>query len=695
MVDMEKGFLESIIERDTERKRADASEKKIITFREYLELLREDPRIAQNSPARLRELLLDFGVEEIPEHERWLGVSKRYPVFSNVLYGVAKPIYEFMEYLGTGAVRLSTGKQPVVFVGPPASGKSSAVNIIKRELEAYRKRPVFFIKECPKHEEPLHLLPRHLRAEFEEKFGVKIEGDLCPHCRYHLMEVGLKGEDGKIIKYKEEDGVIRWWDFPVEKMTFSRQGTRGIGSFEPSDEKSQDVSELVGREVVGISQNPRFGPSHPYAWDLNGEIEHGERGIVEAREVFKKGIDERILWVFINIAEEKELKVQGSSFPHISVDTVTIGHCNLEGFKAFSADSGQEGLHNRFYIIQFPYPLRARDEVSIYKKLIEKESDYKELGNCHIAPGTFELTALFTTLTRLKPSNMGISLLDKAKVYNGEKVLAELKDGDQNPVDLRALIEEGQADDDIAKREGMFGVSSRDVLAALNTAIVREAHNGCLTPLRAIRALRDVFEHRMGYSPEEVANFRELLSAGEGGSVMEEYKHYVIKAVSRAYLKAYDDLSRDLFRQYIDGAEFVRNQRRKYVRGQMRDIERDDVTGKPKDIETVRKFLRSIERYIAGVDESGADIFRGEILELRGSDPGFGYDTYPPLREAVEEKLLSDAKETLKLVLDPTRAKDEEAKKRTGDLFQELEKIGHCKICAAENVKNAAEFLSE
>ncbi len=127
-------------------------------------------------------------------------------------------------------------------------------------------------------------------------------------------------------------------------MSFSRQGSRGIGSFEPSDEKSQDVSELVGGEVIGISQNPKFGPTHPYAWDLNGEIEHGERGVVEAREIFKKGMDERILWVFINVAEEKELKVQGSSLPHISVDTVTIGHCNLEGYKAFSADAGQEGF---------------------------------------------------------------------------------------------------------------------------------------------------------------------------------------------------------------------------------------------------------------------------------------------------------------------------------------------------------------
>ena len=687
--------FQEVFDLDAERKRKDASQERVIPFQDYLEMLRADPAIAQNAPARLREIVLEQGVKDIPASDRWLGVAKEYSVFSKSLYGVEKPISDFMEYLGTGAAGLSTGKQPVVFVGPPASGKSSAVTIIKRELEAYRLRPVFSIKGCPKFEEPLHLLPRHLRPRFEEELKVKIEGDLCPHCRYHLLEAGLEDESGKIVKYKDDDGVIRWWDFPVERMTFSRQGARGIGSFEPSDEKSQDVSELVGGEVVGISQNPRYGSTHPYAWDLNGEIEHGERGIVEAREIFKEGIDERILWVFINIAEEKELKVQGSSFPHISVDTVTIGHCNLEGFKAFAGNEGQEGLHNRFYIIQFPYPLRVKDEVRVYKKLIEEESSYKELGNCHIAPGAFPLAATFAIQTRLKSSNMGISLLDKMKVYNGEKVLVELKDRDQNPIDLRALIEEGQAEDDIAKREGMFGVSSRDVLAALNTAIVREGEHGCLTSLRVIRALRDVFDHRMGYTPEEVSKFRELLSAGEGGSVMAEYKDFVLKSVSRAFLKAYDDLARDLFRQYIEGASFARSQRRRFVRGELTDIERDDLTGRPRDVETVRKFLRSIEQQIDGVDESGADVFQGEILELMGSDPDFGYDSYPPLRQAVEKKLLSDAQSTLKLVLDPNRPKDEESRKRTGDLFAELEQTGYCEICAAETVKNAAEFLSE
>ena len=44
------------------------------------------------------------------------------------------------------------------------------------------------IEGCPMYEEPLHLIPRHLRKEFEKMLGVQIEGDLCPVCRYRLKD---------------------------------------------------------------------------------------------------------------------------------------------------------------------------------------------------------------------------------------------------------------------------------------------------------------------------------------------------------------------------------------------------------------------------------------------------------------------------------------------------------------------------
>src|SRR3989344_6064170 len=117
---------------------------------------------------------------------------------------------------------------------------------------------------------------------------------------------------------------------------------------------------------------------------------------------------------------------------------------------------------------------------------------------------------------------------------------------DKKPIDIRELIEEGQSSTDITQREGMFGVSSRTVLAALNAALSRESgSNGCLTPTKALRALRDGFDQRMGFSPEDIARYRELLSSGDGGSVLAEYKHFVITSVTKAFLRAYDDLARE------------------------------------------------------------------------------------------------------------------------------------------------------
>jgi predicted Ser/Thr protein kinase len=88
--------FQEIFDLDADRKRKEASRQKVISFREYLELLRGDPQIAQNSPARLREMVLKHGIEEIPEAERWLGISKRYSLFSENLYGVEKPISDFI-----------------------------------------------------------------------------------------------------------------------------------------------------------------------------------------------------------------------------------------------------------------------------------------------------------------------------------------------------------------------------------------------------------------------------------------------------------------------------------------------------------------------------------------------------------------------------------------------------------------------
>ena len=689
-----KDSLNGVIQADAERKRQKQRDHKEITVREYIEdYLRKDPLIAQSSASRLWEAIEERGITLIPEEERWMGTEKRYGAFKDEIFGIDKTIEDLAEHVLAGKNRASTGKLLCLLVGPPGTGKSTTITTVMKLLESYDKRPIFAIKGCPKFEEPLHLLPRYLREEVEKTndecpeckdsekpkhlhLGIKIRGDLCQHCKQMLE-----------TKFKEADGPIRWYDVPVETFTFSIQSVRGLASFEPSGEKSSDITTLSGRENIGITST--HGYNHPLAYDLSGKVPKAERGVLEGRELLSN--EEDVLAIFFSICEEEQLEIQGSSYPHTSVDCVIFGHTNLAVYKKFSSNKEYEGLHRRFNVIPVPYPLKISDEVMVYKKLIERESDFVRLKKCHIAPATLELAALFAVLTRLVPSSMGVDLLTKAKIYNGDKALTELRDKDKKPIDRRELIEEGRASDDIAKREGMFGVSSTDILAALNSVLAKQAGaNGCLTPRKAIRALREVFEHRMGYSPEELKRFKELLSAGENGSVMTEYKNFATTSVSKAYLQAYNDLARELFRRYVDEAKFYRETKRKHVRGTT-DIRRDEFN-RPKEPDV--KFLRSIEVH-AGISDAEADTFRGEILEFIAGNPNFSYDTYPPLARAVEIKLLSDNKDNLALVLSSDKAKDEEAKKRAVDLFQGLTEMNFCKICAKEVMESATEFLNE
>ncbi len=689
-------LFDSVIQKDAERKREKKRQHKEISFKDYLSLLRDDPTIAQLSASRLWEIIKGGGVTKLPEEEQVMGVDIGYDLFRQELYGVDKPIFQAVEHLKVGATRGSTGKYLLILVGPPGAGKSTFVRILAKSLENYNNKPVFFIKGCPKHEEPLHLLPRYMRDEVAKKsedcvecanseqpkhihLGIQIEGDLCSICR-DLLET----------KYTEKDGTVRWYDIPVETFTFSIQGRRGIGSFEPSNEITSDTTALSGRENIGITSNPAYGHKHPRAFEISGEIPAGERGLVEGREITSS--DPKVLRVFFSVGEEKQLKIEGSYFPHLSVDTVVIGHTNLTAFKEFSSNKKYEGLHDRFIVVPFHYPLRIRDEVRLYRKLIERESDFVRLNKCHIAPGALELAALFAILTRLSPSQMGVELLTKAKVYNGDRLLTEIRDKNKKPIDERALIEEGQSSSDIAKREGMFGVSSRTVLAALNSALAKEsdAHNGCLTPLRALGALREIFEHRMGFSPEEINRYKELLSSGEGGSVVSEYEDFTVSAVQKAFLKAYGDLARQMFEDYINEARFYRDSKgRKFVKTRT-DIARDRLTGRPKEPNV--KLLREIEEHIP-ISESEAGNYRGEILEEAGN---ITFDTYPDLRRAVERKLLSDSRDMLKTVLAIHKPKDEESKRRANDLFSELTGPGgFCKTCAKEIIEKASEFLSK
>ncbi|MFZ5590286.1 MAG: protein prkA, partial [Bacillota bacterium] len=151
------------------------------TFEEYLQIVRKSPHVCQLAHSRIYEMIRAAGVEELE------GGVKRYKFFANELFGIDRTLEKLVEeYFHPAARRLDVRKRILLLMGPVSGGKSTLVAMLKRGLEKFSRTDagaLYGIKGCPMHEEPLHLIPRELREDFQKEYGVYIEGELCPACR--------------------------------------------------------------------------------------------------------------------------------------------------------------------------------------------------------------------------------------------------------------------------------------------------------------------------------------------------------------------------------------------------------------------------------------------------------------------------------------------------------------------------------
>ena len=157
------------------------------TFWEYFDRVRENPRLARLSHARVYDLIADAGVEEGSDGPRYL-------FFTDDLFGLERTLSQLVDYFHSAARRLEVRKQILLLMGPVGGGKSTLVTLLKRGLESYSRTPqgaLYTIVGCPMHEEPLHLIPGPLRGELAAEYGLYIEGDLCPVCQ-HRLETAIR-----------------------------------------------------------------------------------------------------------------------------------------------------------------------------------------------------------------------------------------------------------------------------------------------------------------------------------------------------------------------------------------------------------------------------------------------------------------------------------------------------------------------
>ena len=613
------------------------------TCLDYLYLVDKNPKIADFAPGRIYNMIMKYGTEEVDNSLKTRGYEDlvRYKFFDGKIYGTLEALHDIMKFLKASARRTETGKRILIMVGPVSSGKSTISALIKRGLEN-DDTPRYAIKGCPIHEEPLHLIPENDREYWEDKLGIKIEGRLCPQCQFLIDD-----------KYTDDAHKVSWEKVPVEMIKFSEQKRVGIGTFQPSDEKSQDISELIGR--VNMSKMTRYGETDPRAYQFNGELQIANGGMIEYIEILK--CDIKFHYMLITAAQEQMIKAPG--FPQMYIDTLIVSHTNTTEFDAFKANKKCEALHDRMYPITVPWNLRVDDEIKIYEKMI-RESDFRGI---HIAPHTLRVAAEFAILSRLTPSTKINSLVEKMRIYNGDTI-EEMK---KQNIDLKALREEGKA-----KGEGMTGISPRFIINALNIALGSKEEKKCVNAIDILKTLRANFDHVVGVSNEDRERFITLLF-GEKESISYEYKQLAKKEVNVAFLTAYEEQAQSLFENYLRSAEAFCKREKIF----------DSITGEYSDPD--EKLMRQVEEYI-GIPVNSKAEFRNGIFVYKSSqlERGllFTFKDYEPLRLAIEKKLMFDLKDVVSLTIADRSATDDKTKKRRHTAIERLCEHGYCPECA-------------
>ncbi len=609
-------------------------------FLDYMELVRKQPIIAESAHSRIYRMIESTGVN-VDDHGH-----KRYLFFSDEIFGLDLSLERLVEeYFHSAAKRLDVRKRILLLMGPVSGGKSTIVTMLKRGLERYSRTlegALYGIKGCPMHEEPLHLIPAELRSDFENEFGVRIEGNLCPSCRMRL-----ESEFGGHIE-----------QVPIERILLSEDERVGIGTFSPSDPKSQDIADLTGS--IDFSTISEYGSeSDPRAYRFDGELNKANRGLMEFQEMLK--CDEKFLWHLLSLTQEGNFKA--GRFALISADEMVIAHTNETEYRTFVGNKRNEALQSRMIVMPIPYNLRVTDEVKIYGKLVQQS----DLRDVHIAPHALMTASIFSVLTRLKESKkQGMDLLKKLYLYDGRSVEG-FKDKD---------IEELRIE---APDEGMSGIDPRYVINRISSALIRR-DTSCINALDVLRAIKEGLDQHASISKEDRGKLLNFIAIAR-----KEYDDMAKKEVQKAFVYSYEESAKTLLENYLDNVEAYCNWQRM----------RDPITGEEMDPD--EKLMRSIEEQI-GISENAKRAFREEILiristyARRGKR--FDYHSHERLREAIEKKLFDDLKDVVKITTS-TKTPDSNQLKKINEVSRRLmEEHGYCASCSNELLQYTGSLLN-
>ena len=432
--------------------------------------------------------------------------------------------------------------------------------------------------------------------------------------------------------------------FRVVKLKPSVLDQIAVAKTEPGDENNQDISALVGK--VDIRMLERYAQNDPDAYSYSGALCRANQGLMEFVEMFKAPI--KVLHPLLTATQEGNYNgTEGmSALPY---NGIILAHSNESEWQAFKNNKNNEAFLDRVFIVKVPYCLRVSDEIHIYEKLLV----HSDLDRAPCAPGTLEMMAQFSVLSRLKePENS--SIYSKMRVYDGES----LKDTDPKAKSYQEYRDYAGVD------EGMTGLSTRFAFKILSRVFNYDSTEVAANPVHLLYVLETQLE-REQYPQEVHEKYLEHIK----GFLVPKYVEFIGKEIQTAYLESYSEYGQNLFDRYVTYADFW-----------IQDQEyRDPETGENFDRAALNEELEKIEKP-AGI--SNPKDFRNEtvnfVLRARANNGGRNpvWTSYEKLRTVIEKKMFSNTEDLLPVISFNAKASKEDQKKHQ-DFVARMVKKGY------------------
>ncbi|HEV7267625.1 MAG TPA: PrkA family serine protein kinase [Falsiroseomonas sp.] len=617
--------------RDYDRRR-DAE----MSLQEYLEACRHDATMFASAPERILAAIGEPELVDTAKDPR-LGriflnrTIRRYPAFEE-FYGMEETIERIVGFFRHAAQGLEERKQILYLLGPVGGGKSSLAERLKALMEVM---PVYALKAgdqvSPVFESPLGLFDAEKHgAVMEDKYAIprrRLGGFMSPWAVKRLDE--FRGDLSR---------------FRVVRLNPSRLRQIAIAKTEPGDENNQDISSLVGK--VDIRRLEQYAQNDPDAYGFSGGLNRANQGMLEFVEMFKAPI--KMLHPLLTATQEGSY-IGTENIGAIPFQGIIMAHSNEAEWQTFRNNRNNEAFIDRIYVIKVPYCLRVTEELKIYDKLVRGS----ELAAAPQAPGTLEMLARFSVLSRLK-KHENSNLYSKLRVYDGES----LKETDPRARSLQEYRDAAGND------EGMDGISTRFAFKVLAATYNHDTSEVAADPVHLMYSLEQAIR-REQFGDDTEKRYLEFIK----GELAPRYAEFIGNEIQKAYLESYSDYGQNLFDRYVA-----------YADAWIEDLDfKDPDTGQLLNREALNQELTKIEKP-AGI--ANPKDFRNEVvkfsLRARAANAGRNpaWTSYEKIREVIERRMFSQVEDLLPVISFGSK-KDQESERKHDEFVRRMTSRGY------------------